>query len=527
MTDLAGRSWFEGCVLYQIYPRSFQDSNDDGVGDINGIRQRLDYLKNDLGIDCIWTNPIYTSPMKDSGYDIKDYCGVDPTFGTLEDFDRLVAEAHAKGLHIIIDLVPNHTSDEHPWFRESETSKTNNKADWYIWHDAKPDGSVPNNWLSALGGSVWEWHEGRKQYYLHSFLKDQPDLNWENAGVRQAMAEVMRYWLDRGVDGFRVDAVDLMAKSLSFEDEPANPDYDPIQGPYMKLDHIYTRDIDRVFDHIRFLADVVAEYEDRLLILESYILERQRPDLYWRYYHEINKPFCIPFNFELVFMNWSASEIQKFIDAFQQGLRDQDTPIYVLGNHDNPRFATKVRNIAADRAGALLLLSLPGISHIYNGEEIGLRDVAVPRRRSKDAIHRERNRTPMQWSPASHAGFSKATPWLPVDKDYKMQNVEVELANPSSMFYLYQTLIKLRRTNNALRYGKYRPGPAIPNVVSFVRETADTSVSVFVNISDKQVRVKTEANNLLISSSSDRRSFKGTLAPYEGVILASSYNKLT
>ena len=513
------KSWFEGMVLYQIYPRSFQDSNGDGVGDLNGIRQRLGYLKN-LGVNCLWISPFYPSPMKDFGYDISDYRGVDPAFGSMNDFDNLLREAHNQDIKIMIDLVPNHTSDQHPWFLESGQSKDNDKSDWYIWHDPKPDGSAPNNWLSNFKGPAWQWHEGRRQYYLHSFLKEQPDLNWEKPAVRQAMADVMKFWLDKGVNGFRVDAINLMGKDYSFPDEEPNTDYQPDQKAYFSLKHVHSRDAGNLFDYLRMMADVVGSYNNRLLVLETFMLERNRPELYWQFYKEINKPFCLPFNFELIFMDWSANQIQAFIDNFEAGLRDYDLPVYVLGNHDQPRFASRVGPAAA-RAGALLLLTLPGISLIYNGEELGMHDVDLPRNLRHDPEDREKCRTPMQWSGGYKAGFTSGQPWLPLADDYQASNADAESKEASSILSLYKTLIRLRHNSPILKYGRYESGPEITNVISFFREYENKFLLVLINTSEDIVdsQVTAEKYRLMVSTTSGRSDFDGRLQASEGVVL--------
>jgi len=517
------KSWFQGAVLYQIYPRSFQDSNDDGVGDLNGIRQRLDYLNDGkgggLGIDCIWISPFFPSPMKDFGYDISNYCEVDPVFGTLENFINLLNEAHNRGIRVLIDLVPNHTSDQHLWFKLSQRSSDNEKESWYIWRDAKADGSPPNNWLSVFGGSAWEWSETRQQFYCHSFLKEQPDLNWENPEVQKAMSDVMRFWLDKGVDGFRVDAIDLMGKNLNLEDEAINPSYKQGEDPYLSLIHSNTRDAGNFFNYLRLMADIVGEYDDRLLVLESFILERHKPELYWQFYNEIDKPFCLPFNFELIFMDWSAKEIQTFVDAFQAGLRKQDLPIYILGNHDQPRFASKAGpdNL---RAGALLLLCLPGLSLIYNGEEIGMHNVDLPEEYKNDPHNRDGYRTPMQWSNEHNAGFSNGTPWLPTAHDYQSVNVSSELEDTSSLLNFYRALIRLRGNLKALKDGSYEPTVHYDNVVSFIRKTEEQTMLIMVNFSGESIETSVESKyKIVFSTLPSRPSFEGLLKPYEGIVL--------
>jgi alpha-glucosidase len=288
-------TWWKHGIVYHIYPRSFQDSNGDGIGDLNGIRHRLDYLAW-LGVDAIWISPIYTSPMADFGYDVADYCGIDPIFGTLEDFDHLIEEAHTKGLKLILDFVPNHTSDQHPWFRESQSSRTNPKRDWYIWRDPGPDGAPPNNWISNFGGPAWEWNEATGQYYYHAFLKEQPDLNWRNPEVRTAMYDALRFWLDRGVDGFRIDVIWHLIKDAEFQDNPPNLAYQPSQAEINRFLQVYSADQPEVHEVVSEMRRVLEEYPERVLIGEIYLpLERLVA-----YYGQDLAGAHLPFNFQLI-----------------------------------------------------------------------------------------------------------------------------------------------------------------------------------------------------------------------------------
>jgi alpha-glucosidase len=304
--------WWKRGIVYQIYPRSFQDSNGDGIGDLKGIRQRLDYLAW-LGVDAIWISPIYTSPMADFGYDVADYCGIDPIFGTIEDFDRLVEDAHARGLKLILDFVPNHTSDRHPWFAESRSSRTDPKRDWYIWRDAAPDGSPPNNWISNFGGPAWEWDEATGQYYHHAFLKEQPDLNWRNPEVRSAMYDALRFWLDRGVDGFRVDVIWHLIKDAAFRDNPPNPAYQPNQAEINRFLQVHSADQPEVHEVVSEMRRVLEEYPERVLIGEIYLpLERLVA-----YYGQDLAGAHLPFNFQLIHTAWNAREIAALIDEYE------------------------------------------------------------------------------------------------------------------------------------------------------------------------------------------------------------------
>ncbi len=316
---MADAPWWMKGVVYQVYPRSFQDSDGDGIGDLAGIRRRLDYLKW-LGIDALWISPIYPSPMKDFGYDISDYCGVDVTFGTLADFDALIGEAHALGLKLILDFVPNHTSDQHPWFVESRASRTSPKRDWYIWRDPRPDGGPPNNWISNFGGSAWQFDEASGQYYYHAFLREQPDLNWRNAGVRAAMHDVLRFWLDRGVDGFRVDVIWHLIKDDQFRDNPPNPGYREGQPDIDRLQQVYSADRPEVHEVIAGLRGVLNEYEDRVLIGEIYLpIERLVT-----YYGKDLSGAQLPFNFQLLHSAWDAPHIAGMIGEYEKRCRKAD-----------------------------------------------------------------------------------------------------------------------------------------------------------------------------------------------------------
>ena len=356
-------SWPRNCVAYQIYPRSFKDSNDDGIGDLPGITEKLDYLndgsENSLGIGAIWISPFFPSPMRDFGYDVSDYCGVDPTFGTLDDFDRLVREAHLRNIKVIIDFVPNHTSDQHPWFIKSCSSLDNIKRDWYIWKDPKPDGGPPNNWRSVFGGSAWAFDARTRQYYLHSFLKEQPDLNWFNPMVKEAMKNVLRFWFHRGADGIRVDAVEFLAKDELFRNDPPNPDFkEGKSDPYSAVLHAFSKNQPKLFGILNELTAVMSEYPDRFMVTEVYPEEREKAAEYVKFYRNCDNTKTSPFNFEALSLPWQANTYKKFIDKFQSALEPEDLPIYVLGNHDRSRLASRIGR-EQSRVAAMMLLSLP------------------------------------------------------------------------------------------------------------------------------------------------------------------------
>ncbi len=537
--------YFRGRVVYQIYPRSFQDSNGDGVGDIPGIIERLDYLcdgrpasASSLGIGMIWLSPFYPSPMADFGYDIADYCDVHPLFGTLDDFKRLVAESHRRGLKMMIDFVPNHSSDQHAWFKESRSSRNNPNRDWYIWRDANMDGGPPNNWLSVFGGSAWEYDLASGQYYLHSFLKEQPDLNWESPGLRAAMLDAIRFWLKLGVDGIRVDAVDWMAKDLKFRDNPPNPRY--VKGrddPYHAYERRYSQSGPHLYKYLRAMAEVVRDNStDGFMVTENYPDRKNVITEYIKLYQNYLTSVSAPFNFEGMYLPWSAADYKGFIDAYEAALEPEHLPVYVLGNHDNPRLATRVGPKAA-RTAALMQLTLPGTAFVYYGDEIGMLDVNIPESRVQDpfekrvpglGLGRDPERTPMQWSSAPRAGFSRVEPWLPVPKAARSHNVEAQLRNPASTLQLYRKLIHLRNTSPILQYGRYRPLETHhPDVYGYLREYGGHELAIVLNFTSSDATIHTNLGPglLLYSAQLYRESglidlSEATLPPNEGYVVA-------
>jgi alpha-glucosidase len=477
--------WWQRGIVYQVYPRSFQDGNADGVGDLPGITRRLDYLRW-LGVDALWISPIYPSPMADFGYDVSDYTDVHPLFGTLEDFDRLLAEAHARHLKVILDFVPNHTSIEHPWFRESRASRDSPKRDWYIWRDPAPGGGPPNNWLSNFGGSGWELDETTGQYYYHAFLKEQPDLNWRNPEVQRAMLDALRFWLERGVDGFRVDVIWHMVKDEDFRDNPPNPTWTPDQRPYDEFLPIYTADRPEVHDVIARMRGLFDEYDERVLIGEIYLPVEKLV----RYYGEGGSGTHLPFNFQLILAPWDARHIDALIREYESHLPPGGWPNWVLGNHDQHRIASRVGAAQAPVA-AVLLLTLRGTPTMYYGDEIGMHDVEIPPERVMDpyeknvpgrGLGRDPERTPMQWSAEPGAGFSTVEPWLPIAEDHETINVEAERDDPDSLLSLYRRLIELRRGSPALEVGEYRPVAARGDVLAFRRVHDDERFLVVLNL---------------------------------------------
>ncbi|GAC1425511.1 MAG: alpha-amylase family glycosyl hydrolase [Ktedonobacteraceae bacterium] len=458
MTD--SHSWWQTGVIYQVYPRSFLDSNGDGVGDILGIVEKLDYLCW-LGVDALWLSPIYPSPMADFGYDISNYTDVHPLFGTLEDLDILLSQAHQRDIKIILDFVPNHTSDEHPWFQQARESRTSEKRDWYIWRDPASDGGPPNNWLSRFNGSAWQFDEHTGQYYLHLYDVKQPDLNWRHPRVRQEMYAVMRFWLDRGIDGFRIDALEVLLKDEHFRDNPLNPLWKLGDPSHTRLIEHYVVDQPGMHAIMQEMRALVNSYSQRVLIGELYLpLERLMP-----YYGEQLDEIHLPFNFQFVNMpTWETRAIRQAVEDYEAVLPQGAWPNWVLGNHDRTRIATRVGREQA-RLTQMLLLTLRGIPTCYYGDELGMQDVALPRESMHDPMGKEQPeksrdpvRSPMQWDDSINAGFSPpaARPWLPVASDYRTFNVVAEQHDPRSILLLTHTLLQLRRTQPALTLGSYR-----------------------------------------------------------------------
>lgn len=475
--------WWQSAVIYQIYPRSFQDMNGDGVGDLNGITVRLPYLA-ELGVDAIWLSPVYASPMKDFGYDISDHTVIDPLFGTLDDFDALVARAHELGLKVILDFVPNHTSDQHAWFRESRAARASARRDWYIWRDPAPDGGPPNNWLSEFGGSAWEYDAASGQYYYHAFLSEQPDLNWRHPALRAAMHEVMRFWLKRGVDGFRVDVLWHLIKDDLFRDDPESPEWRAGEPDYRRLRHIYSCDRPQVHEVVEGLRQVVDEFSERVLIGEIYLpLERLVA-----YYGRDLAGAQLPFNFSLLETPWQAAAIAALIKRYEALLPSGAWPNWVLGNHDRPRLAARIGERQA-RVAAMLLLTLRGTPTLYYGDEIGIPQVAIAPGQVRDpwglnvpGLGRDGCRTPMQWDRRPNAGFSSAAPWLPQSGDAKSRNVEAELADPASLLSLYRRLLALRRAYPALVSGGCRRVAAEGDLLLIEREQGEERLLIVLNL---------------------------------------------
>jgi alpha-glucosidase len=525
--------WWRDSVFYQIYPRSFQDSDNDGIGDIQGIIRRLPYLLA-LGIDAIWLSPIFPSPMADFGYDIADYAGVDPLFGTMADFEALITTAHDSGLKLILDLVPNHTSDQHPWFIESRRSRDNPKRDWYLWREPAADGGPPNNWVSEFGGSAWEYDPATRQYYYHAFLAKQPDLNWRNPAVRHAIHEVMRFWLRKGVDGFRVDVIWHLIKDAKFRDNPPNPNFREGLPPNDKMIPLHTTDQPEVHEAIAEMRRVVDEFSCRVLIGEIYL----PPERLVSYYGRNLGGAHLPFNFALLSAPWNARAIEKIIRDYEAALPEGAWPNWVLGNHDRPRVASRVGKEQA-RVAALLLLTLRGTPTLYYGDEIGMHELVIAPDQVRDPLEknvpgigvgRDGCRTPMQWDATPYAGFSKSTPWLPLPDDFPHENVVNLEADARSILNLYKALISLRRKLPQLVSGPYVPIAADGDLLLYRRGSDDSTTLIALNLSDQPVSIASNAAGLigeiLLSTFLDRHGEKveGSLdlRGNEGVIIGAS-----
>ncbi len=488
-----GFLWWRDGVIYQIYPRSFADSNQDGLGDLPGITSRLDYLK-ELGIDAIWLSPIYPSPDADFGYDISDHCNVDPRFGTLADFDTLVQQAHERDIHVVLDLVLNHTSDRHAWFLASRSSEDNPYRDWYVWRDPGPGGSMPNNWQSSFGGPAWSFDPATGQYYLHMFLEEQPDVDWRNSAVREAQLDVVRFWLKRGVDGFRLDVFNAYFK------HPTLPDNPPALGlrGFDRQKHVYDMDQPEMYPLLAELRSILDSYPERYAVGETFLSTPAKAAGY-----------CGPdrlhaaFDFDFTNSRWNARRFLRAIRAWESALGPEKWPNYVLSNHDLPRAATRYAGDGNDerlKVCAAMLLTLRGTPFLYYGEEIGMRDVALRRDQILDPpgkrywpFYKGRDgcRAPMQWEASANAGFSPVKPWLPLNPDFTARNVAAQRQDPRSLFNFYRSLLALRRSAPALHKGGFTPlDLGNPFVMAYTRSAPDQTILVILNFSNRAQTIR-------------------------------------
>ena len=487
--------WWKNGIVYQIYPRSFQDTNDDGIGDLAGIIQHLDYLQ-DLGIDAIWFSPINPSPDVDFGYDVADYHTIDPKFGNLQDFERLLQEAHKRDLRIIMDLVLSHSSDQHRWFQESRKSKDNPYHDWYIWRDPAPDGGYPNNWLSIFGGSAWEYDENLGQYYYHAFAKGQPDLNWHNLEVRSTLLDVFRYWLDKGVDGFRLDVFNNYFQDVLFRDNPRNEGFS-IRKALRKFDaydHIYDSNQPEMIGVVEDIRKIMDSYPQRYVVGETYLVSSAQARTYIG-----EKRLHAGFDYAFCNSPFSARAYGKEIQYWDALHGDDAWPNYFFNNHDTPRSTTRFAKGESDAIPKLLLamqLTVRGTPYLYYGEEIGMRDVSLARSQIQDPVGkrywpfnkgRDGCRAPMQWSAKPNAGFTNGEPWLPLNKDYPVRNVESQSASPASMLAFYKSLIQLRRAHPALNAGNLEMVQVDnEDLLVYRRQAGDEKMLIVLNFS-KQI----------------------------------------
>ena len=505
----AANVWWRDGVIYQVYPRSFQDTDADGVGDLKGILTRLDYLAG-LGVDAVWVSPIYPSPMADFGYDVADYCGIDPLFGSMPDFDALLAGAHARGLKLILDFVPNHTSDQHPWFLESKSSRANPRRDWYLWLDAAADGGMPNNWQSNFGGPAWTWDEATGQYYMHSFLPQQPDLNWRNPAVREAMFAAMRFWLDKGVDGFRMDVLWLLIKDDQFRSNPVDA--------WGNVAQIYNADRPETLEIVREMRALMDGYGDRVLIGEIYL---PLQELVQYYGASAASPQLVdaapklegaqmPFNFHLILMGWNAGAIAEFIRQYEAALPPGAWPNWVLGNHDQKRLASRIGPAQA-RVAAVLLLTLRGTPTLYYGDELGMPDARISADEVQDPAElrqpgqgkgRDPERSPMLWENKENAGFTSAgvKTWLPLVWDWPKFTVESQGYDARSSLALYKRLLALRRGSAALTSGAVSEVRAVEGALSYVRSAGTERVEIHLNLTDEVRWVECLTGRVALSS---------------------------
>lgn len=525
------RPWWQKAVFYQVYPLSFADSNGDGYGDLEGVISRLDYLSDTLGVDAIWMSSFFKSPLEDWGYDVSDHTDVDPVFGDLDTASRLIEEAHKRGLRVIVDYIPNHTSNQHPWFIDSAASRDSPMRDWYVWRDPRPDGSEPTNWVSVFSGPAWTIDETTGQYYRHTYLPHQPDLNWRNPEVREAMYDVARFWLDLGVDGFRVDAAHQMMKDPRERDNPPVPrDYDrpwKDMGEYDNFIHLYDLGHSDAHEVHREFRSILEDYDgDRVAVGEIHIFDVEE----WAsYFGESLDQLHMPFNFHLFAAGWDASSTRAAVETVLWHIPVGGWTNWLLGNHDEIRMATRLGLINA-RMAALLLLTLRGSPFLYYGDELGMHEAIIPPGEGRDPwgenvdyLSRDGCRTPMQWDSSPDAGFGSDRPWLPVNADHETVNVESELEDPGSMLNLYRRLLAYRKSSKPLRFGSYLTHPeSNEDVYVFERSANGVKVIVAINFTHKMQTVDIDPGCVVISTAaSGERQIgpEGLLLPEQEAVI--------
>jgi alpha-glucosidase len=524
----SGTPWWEHAVFYEIAPLSFQDTDGDGKGDLKGIEKRLDYLQW-LGIDAVWLTPFFASPMLDFGYDITDYCAVDPVFGNLEDFDRLLEALHRRGIKLILDFVPNHTSDQHSWFLDSRSSRSSAKRDWYIWNDPSPDGRPPNNWQSRFGGSAWHWDDATGQYYYHSFLQEQPDLNWRNPDVRAAMAEVLRFWMRRGVDGFRVDASAVLAEDSLLRDDPVDPEADETKPPPQRLKRIFSDDRPESMAYLEEIRGAIEEFDARVLCGEV----QGKIDRIGHFYGNPERPrLHLPLNFALLDSPWDALSLQATIDAYLNAIPDGAWPNWVVGGHDKHRVASRTGQAQA-RILAMLLLTLRGTPFFFAGDELGVEQGEIPKEAVRDpfeklvpgfGLNRDPERIPMRWDATENNGFTTGNPWLPMLEAADAPNVASLRRDARSILHLYRELVALRKRTPALHAGEYAPLRSRNDVLAYERFTKSEKFTIALNLSHEPRRITgITGGEIVISTMLDRNGRPITqhplLRPDEGVVI--------
>ena len=484
--------WWRDGVIYQIYPRSFADSNGDGIGDLNGIMGKLDYLA-DLGVDAIWLSPIYPSPDVDFGYDVADYYGIDPKYGSMDDFHRLLDEAHARGIRVIMDLVLNHTSDQHPWFIQSRSSRENPYRDWYIWRDGRNPHSPPNNWGSVFGGRGWKFDPSTGQWYYHMFAPQQPDLNWRYEPVRQEMLNIFRYWLDKGVDGFRLDVFNEYFKDDQFRDNPWKLGIRRFESQK----HVYDADRPEMMELVEAIRLILDEYSQRYAVGETYLADEKRAVEFTGL-----SRLHAAFDFSLLHSKWSAASFMKTAQYWDTLNIADHWPNNVMNNHDNPRSASRYGRGEKDerlKVAAAFLLTLRGTPFLYQGEEIGMRDIHLNASELRDPVGkkywplkvgRDGCRSPMQWDGSEFSGFSSVKPWLKVHPNHTFRNVENQLQDPESLLHFYRKLLQVRKSSKALQRGMFQPITFDPQrLAAYLRQDDSETVLVALNFGRRKVRL--------------------------------------
>ncbi len=518
--------WWRDGIIYQIYPRSFCDSNGDGFGDLPGITSKLDYL-HDLGVDAIWLSPIYPSLDKDFGYDVSDYEGIDPRYGTMADFDELVQQAHSRHIHVVMDMVFNHTSDQHPWFLKSKSGKQNPYRNWYMWQPPKSGNRRPNNWQSVFGGDGWEWDESTQEYFFHMFVKEQPDLNWRNPAVRRAVLEVFRFWMDRGVDGFRLDVFNAYFKDKQFQDNPIKFGL----RAFDRQQHIHDVDQPEMMPLLAELRELLDAYPDRYAVGETFLATPAGAAAYVG-----EKALHAAFNFHFSSSGWSAFEFLNSILIWEGALGKAGWPNYVLNNHDTVRTTTRYKMDDTDEQAkltALFMLTLRGTPFLYYGEEIGMRDIQLKRSEILDPagrkywpLYKGRDgcRSPMQWSAELYAGFSTAQPWMKVHTNYSSRNVETQQDDQNTLFNFYRKVIRMRREIPALTRGDWTPMPRLHSrVLAYQRTYNSQTLTVLLNFSALPIPIQADIRGDVILSTHSRPMgdiiAPISLSPYEGIVI--------